>query len=244
MDTPEDALKAADVILCLLFDKQAILDTLFSEKCKKLLIGRTFINMATVSPADSEEILSLCKKHKANFLEAPVLGTKLVAEKGQLQVFVGGDKDLFEKHREIFEPFSKYVVYVGEIPAASKLKICTNQILTSTVANFAQGIGMADRSGVSLDLLMDVLRNSMLHCGYYDFKFEPIRNRDFKDVQFDISGGAKDASFVADTCQNLGLDTRLPNAVRDIYHQAAEQFPHNDFAVVYNVINPLNTSSE
>jgi 3-hydroxyisobutyrate dehydrogenase-like beta-hydroxyacid dehydrogenase len=75
-------------------------------------------------------------------------------------VFVGSTKEQFEKYKEYMQPFASTVRHIGEIPAGSILKVfiirnlsCNilqlgmNQMVLSTVTNFATTMAYMKKSG-------------------------------------------------------------------------------------------------
>lgn len=86
-------------------DHEAVENVIFGEGgcIYEAFEGTTFIDMSTISPDSSKDIASRLKKKGFHFLDAPVSGSTWAAESGTLAIMAGGEKEIFEKHRDIVE---------------------------------------------------------------------------------------------------------------------------------------------
>jgi 3-hydroxyisobutyrate dehydrogenase-like beta-hydroxyacid dehydrogenase len=73
--------------------------------------GSVIIDMSTISPAVSKRVASEVDKAGGNMLDAPVSGSVGVAATVALTIQVGGDKKIFETHREVLAAMGKNIHY-------------------------------------------------------------------------------------------------------------------------------------
>ena len=71
----------------------------------------------------------LCDSLGFNFLDAPVTGSVIPAEKGELVFLVGGKKGVVKYVDPLFKIMGKKTIHVGENGMGSALKIVNNQIM-------------------------------------------------------------------------------------------------------------------
>ena len=88
-----------DLIFTMLSDDKAIKKIYYnSEFLKNLKKGSTVIDMSSANPNTALNLSKLLKKHKVNFLDAPVSGGTTGAENAELAIMVGGEKKIFNKY--------------------------------------------------------------------------------------------------------------------------------------------------
>lgn len=103
---------------------------------------------------------------------------------------------------------------------------------------------------------MEILRNSAVHCKYFDMKLPAMQNRDFTNPYFLTLGAfvrystnnitmlvlilllQKDLSLIVKECKKLGMDTTAVEGITGLMEKAALKYPELDFASVYNIVNP------
>lgn len=75
--------------------------------------GQLLIDLTTSQPSLAKELTAAAAEKGAQMLDAPVSGGDIGARQGTLTVMVGGDRQVFEDHRDLFQQFSKEVHYFG-----------------------------------------------------------------------------------------------------------------------------------
>ena len=86
VDTPKEVFEASDVTLALLFDYASVRNTVLSDPPS--LRGKRVVQMSTIAPKDNLALLQAVEEAGGEFIEAPVLGTRSVAQAGKLQVIL------------------------------------------------------------------------------------------------------------------------------------------------------------
>ncbi len=111
-DTPADAARDADVIISMLADDDASRRTWTGEQgaLNGAKPGAVIVESSTVTPAWIAELEGLASKRNLSLLDAPVTGSRLQAEAGQLIFLVGGDAGVLERVRPVLAAMSKEIV--------------------------------------------------------------------------------------------------------------------------------------
>lgn len=132
--TAAEAVSKSTTICVMLSEVSAIRSVLFpSQSPAPALSGKTVINFSTIGPKDTVALAAEVAKAGAVYVESPVLGSVPVAEKGQLNILVGGPTaDVLEKHRALFEVLGR-PRYIGPSPAPSHIKLALNQVILAQV---------------------------------------------------------------------------------------------------------------
>jgi 3-hydroxyisobutyrate dehydrogenase-like beta-hydroxyacid dehydrogenase len=105
----------SDVVLTMLSDDAALEAVMFGAD--GVLAGirpkSTIVDLSSVYPATSRSLAAAASKRDAAVLDAPVSGSTPLAEAGTLVVYVGGDENVYECCRPIFDVISSASFLMG-----------------------------------------------------------------------------------------------------------------------------------
>src|SRR5690348_477269 len=101
--TPSEAAQNADYVMSIVSDSAASEEVILGKEgvLQTLKPGAILIDSATISPVVSRRLACATAGKKANFLDAPVTGSKHGAEKGELTFMIGGERETFERALQI-----------------------------------------------------------------------------------------------------------------------------------------------
>ncbi|MHC4295238.1 MAG: NAD(P)-dependent oxidoreductase, partial [Planctomycetota bacterium] len=146
-DSPKDAVESADVCILMLTDAAAIREVLFELAPPPSLSGRTVIQMGTISPVQSIEIMQSAIAAGAEYIESPVLGSIPEAREGKLILMVGASEEQFARWSELLRCFGPDPLLIGSVGKAATLKLAMNQLIASLTAGFSLSLGLVQRGG-------------------------------------------------------------------------------------------------
>ena len=98
VDKPKELPLKCDVIFTCVSNDEALKDVLFSDDgvFNTLNSKNALIDSGTTSSELTKDIYQKSKSKKIEFLDAPLTGSKIGAETGQLVLMIGGKKEIFE----------------------------------------------------------------------------------------------------------------------------------------------------
>ena len=124
--------------------------------------GKILVDMSTVSPGLSRELARQVRDRGARMVDAPVSGSVLTLEQGKLSIMVGGDRETFDRIKPLLEDIGPKVTYVGSNGLAVSMKIATNISVGVQMLAFAEGVRLAEKSGIARETAVDVLTHSVI----------------------------------------------------------------------------------
>jgi 3-hydroxyisobutyrate dehydrogenase len=160
--SPADAARDSDVIISCLPDSpevEALLDGA-DGLLAGARVGATVVDCTSGDPASSRRIAARLADRGVAFIDAPVSGGVIGAEKGTLTVMVGGDAAVLERVRPVLETFGQKIVHCGEIGAGDALKAVNNALLAVHIWSAAEGLATLVKAGVSPKVALDVINAS------------------------------------------------------------------------------------
>jgi 3-hydroxyisobutyrate dehydrogenase len=159
--TPAEAVKGASIIISMLSDdaasrsvwlgKEGALDG--AEK------NSVLIESSTVSPTWIAELAAAAAQRGLNFLDAPVTGSRMQAEAGQLSFLVGGTEAALAKATPALKAMSKEITHLGPIGSGAKMKLINNFLCGVQIASLAEGLAWIERSGLDTEKALTVLKS-------------------------------------------------------------------------------------
>jgi len=206
-DTPRDVAAAADVTFVMVANSaalRAVADGPFG-----LVAGlghdKILVDMSTVSPVVSRELAARAREAGAQMVDAPVSGSVLTLEQGKLSIMVGGDRQTFDRVRPILEDIGPKVTYVGANGLAVSMKIATNISVAVQMLAFAEGVLLAEKSGIARETAVDVMTNSAIGSPMLQYR-GPFVLQMPEQAWFDTAMMQKDLQLALD----MGRDLRVP----------------------------------
>jgi 3-hydroxyisobutyrate dehydrogenase-like beta-hydroxyacid dehydrogenase len=157
--TPYELAGRSEAILCSVPDDAAVREVVTGRNGVLAASGplRYFVDLSTVSPANSRELAKAGRERGVSMIDAAVSGSTPQAEQGALVVFTGGVPDACEHVRPILDVFSSSVHYMGPSGSGSAMKLVVNTLLGVGIQAIAEAIALGQKAGLPKDRLLDVL---------------------------------------------------------------------------------------
>jgi 3-hydroxyisobutyrate dehydrogenase len=222
-ESPAEAVADADVLITLLADGRAVEEVMDTTggAAAAARDGAIWIQSSTVGLSATERLAELAAEHGLVFVDAPVLGTKEPAEKGELLVFASGPAEAKALCEPIFEVIGKTTQWVGEAGAGTRLKLVVNTWLLAVVEGAAEAISLARALGLDPNEFLGAVSGGPLDTSYLQLKGKLMIERRF-EPSFKASLAEKDARLVLEAAERAGLELRLVEAVQQALARAVE----------------------
>src|SRR4029077_12719485 len=198
--------------------------------------GKVLIDMSTVSPAFSRSVAAKVRAKGADMVDAPVSGSVITLQEGKLSVMVGGRKDTFDRIASLLHDIGPKVTYVGDSGLALVVKIATNLSLAVQMLAFSEGILLAEKSGISREIAVEVLTNSAIASPMVKYR-GPFVLKLPEEAWFNVNMMQKDMLLALDLSRKL--DVQMPTtAVTNEFLTSARGMGlvQEDFAVLFDVL--------
>jgi 3-hydroxyisobutyrate dehydrogenase len=162
-DGPRGVVDASEVTILCVPNSPEVVDVI-DAAFPALGDGRLVVDTSTIDPAVERRQHERVAAAGARYLEAPLSGGTVGAQKGTLTLMVGGDEATLDAARPALEPFAGLIVHVGGPGMGQVVKLCNNLIYAAQMLATAEATVMAERSGVDLAQLYEVLTHATADC--------------------------------------------------------------------------------
>ncbi len=192
-ETPAALAAAVDVVITMLADDASQDEVLFGKDgiVEGASSARTVINMGTISPEASRTHAARLRERGHQALDAPVSGSTKAAADAALVILVGGDREVYERHRPIFDVLGKRSFYFGPHGQGANAKLAINLLLGVQVLGLAEAVVLGVKNGLDRDTLLDMIGTTAVASPFIAMKTPAIRSGHFP-VAFPLKHMVKD----------------------------------------------------
>ena len=210
--TPEEVARQAPVVLTSLPGPAEVEEVALGPQGLVLGLqpGSVYADLSTGSPTRVRQVAERIEAIGAHMLDAPVSGGTIGADAGTLAVMVGGDREVFEAVRPVFEAIGQGVSYVGPIGSGTVAKLVHNSISLTTRIVVQEGMALAVKAGVAPGVMLQVLRDAAFGKQTLLNQLpEVVFKGDFSTPRFTLSLAHKDVSLGQELAQEMGAPMEL-----------------------------------
>jgi 3-hydroxyisobutyrate dehydrogenase-like beta-hydroxyacid dehydrogenase len=219
--TPAEAARSAEVVWICVSDTAAVESVLLDENgvANALQKGTIVADSSTISPQTSVSLAEKVRAKGADFVDAPITGSKIGAENATLIFIVGGKPETVTKLQPFFSAMGKQVVHVGPNGHGLAAKLAMNLMIAMIYEGFAEALTLARKLGVDQDKLFSLINASMVKSGVVEYKMPFVERRDFSP-NFPLRLMYKDIKLMLESAKEA--DVALPGleTVKRIYDES------------------------
>jgi 3-hydroxyisobutyrate dehydrogenase/2-hydroxy-3-oxopropionate reductase len=223
-DSPADAAAAADVVISMLTDGDAVMALYEGEHgvLEGLREGQVILEMSTVLPEVSRSLDERVRAGGAGILDAPVSGSVSLAEAGQLTIMVGGQEADLERARPVLESLSARIFHMGPLGSGAVMKLAVNNVVMGINQSISESLVLAERAGIDRSKAYDVFSASAIGAPFVQYKRAAFLDPEGTPMAFSVDLAAKDMGLVLELGEQVGAD--LPQAEIDVavLHEIAD----------------------
>jgi 2-hydroxy-3-oxopropionate reductase len=207
--------------------------------------GTLVVVMSSVSPVGIQDFgraVIEASGGNATVLDAPVSGGTQGAQQGTLAIMAGGSDKDFARALPALQAMGTTVRRLGGLGAGSLAKACNQLVVGTTTAALAEAAELAERSGLDVEALFDVLSGGLASSRVLEVVGPRLAAEDYTPT-----GPAKfmhkDLSFVLESARSVGAAVPMASAGVELYaHLIRQGLGDLDLAVVRQAIANLGTT--
>lgn len=164
------------------------------------------LDMTTGNPDEMEQLAARLAVFGVHYLDCTVGGSSQQAERGELILMVGGERQAFECVKELVQAIAKRVFYLGRTGSGARMKLVFNLVLGLNRAVLAEGLAFARAIGIDPATALEVLKSGGAYSRVMDTKGTKMLRSDFtpearlaqhhKDVRLILEQGRKHGAYL------------------------------------------------
>ncbi len=222
--SPQDAAQGAEVVWMCVSDTAAVEQVLFggSGVDGALREGMILVDSSTIAPTATVRFAEKVRAKGADYVDAPMTGSKVAAEAGSLIFIMGGREETIERLKPLLAAMGKKFFRMGETGKGQAAKLVMNLQIALIYEGFAEALTLAAKLGVSAGTLLPLIESSMVRSGVVEYKAPFVLNRDFTP-NFPLRLMLKDIRLTLEAARELRVKLPALETVEEVYELASEE---------------------
>ncbi len=223
-NSPIEAARGREVVWTCVSDTAAVEHLLFGQDGvhSALEPGMVVVDSSTISPSATRRFAERVRARGADYVDAPITGSKAGAESAQLIFIVGGAQPTLERLQPLFGAMGKKVLYMGETGMGQSAKLGGNLMIALIYEGFAEALTLTTKLGVPRERLIELINTSMVRSGVVEYKAPFVLRRDFSP-NFPLRLMHKDIHLMLDAAREHRVKLPGLETVEEIYEVATEE---------------------
>jgi 3-hydroxyisobutyrate dehydrogenase len=174
--------------------------------------GSAWFDLSTNSPTVVRRLHERFAKKGIAVLDAPVSGGPSGAKSGKLALWVGGEREVFDRFRAVLDAIGDQVLYIGSIGAGSVAKLVHNCAGYAMQLALVEVFTMGVKAGVEPLALWAAIRQGALgRKRSFDRIGDQFLQGKFDPPNFALALAHKDVTLATELGREVGVPMRLAN---------------------------------
>ena len=182
--------------------------------------GHLIVDMTTSLPELTVGFNHELAAQGIGFIDGPMNRSPSDAERGALNLLLGGSDEQVARVRPVVETFSENVWHVGPAGAAHGIKLVNNFLLISNLATVLEAAVAAERFGISHQALLDICSQGGANSAILRRLLPYPIEGDDSGFQAKASTILKDVSYYNKMADEAGLHSTMSKAAQSFFRLA------------------------
>jgi len=221
--TPKNVAESSELVITCVKDADAVEQILFSQN--GIVAGKhddlTVAEMSTINPSSAIQNSKRLGEEGINSLEIPVMGGPNVAIHGQLVLMASGDRDVFDKYKEVFDTIANKTFFLGKSGSAHSIKIAMNLQISLLALALSEGITLTRKAGFDPEKFLEILNSTYFKTGMSENKAHKMIKNEFEPT-FTLKNLKKDLDIITETAKEFGAVLPMAERANEIYAEAVK----------------------
>lgn len=223
--SPAEAAHDADVVISIVADDEASRRVWLGADgvlAARRAPGAVAVESTTVSHAWMLELGARCAQAGWPLLDAPVTGGPEGARDARLTVLAGGPASTLERATPVLLGFASRVLHFGPLGAGTAYKLIVNTIGATQIAAVAQGMLLARKLGLPLDVVVDALSSGSAASPVVRAVSRKMAEESFEAVRFAARWRSKDANYGLQLARACGEAAEAWSGAQQLFARTVE----------------------
>ena len=241
-DTPKHLAKSSELIITCVKDGDAAEQVLFGQD--GIVAGKhdglAVAEMSTINPNSAIQNSKRLNEEKISSLETPVMGGPNVAIDGKLVLMASGDRDVFDKYKQVFDTIANKTFFLGKSGSAHSIKIAMNLQISLLALALAEGITLTKKAGFDPEKFLEILNSTYFKTGMSENKAHKMIRNEFEPT-FTLKNLQKDLGIITEAAKDFGAVLPMAERANEIYRDAVDDgFGEIDYTGILAYIKKLS----
>lgn len=184
--------------------------------------GGVVVDMSTIDPQTSQRVGAELRRRGLHMVDSPVGKTSEHAATGTLTLMVGGEPDIIARVKPVLDCMGSETFLCGGPGMGHAMKITNNLLATTIMAANTEALAIGVKSGLTLELMLDVMRTTMAWNNQLAVAMPKKAFRGDDSPGFMVKLAAKDVRLAVELARALGFEAPVGQGAQKTLERAME----------------------
>ncbi len=240
-DSPKALAETSDLIITCLPNPAVCAAVMEAEDgvLQGLSEGKIWAEMSTTDEAEVKRLGALVSEKGGLPLDCPVSGGCHRAASGNISIFVGCERDVFERVLPVIKAMGRWILHTGPLGTASMLKVVSNYLATANLVTLCEALVTSKMAGLDLNIAYEAIRISSGNSFVHETESQVILNGS-RNINFTMELVAKDVSLFQAVAQRANVPLEVAPLLLQIFEDGIERYGPREWSP--NIIRRLEES--
>lgn len=227
----------SDIIITSLPRPEAVMKVYLEEGgiIENARAEQILIEASTIDPVTSESIEKVARGKRVGMLAVCLGKGPKQAEEGTLPLYIGGDKETYEKVQELLNDLGGKAYYLGGVKASTGFKLISNMVGLGNLALLAEGYMLSAQLGIPPEVFHEALRDSGAASYQLDLRLPMMIKGDYA-TKFAVSYVRKDVGLGLEMARQEKVPVPVSAVISQLYTMAEKRgWGSLDAAAIYKI---------
>jgi 3-hydroxyisobutyrate dehydrogenase len=219
VNTPSEVAENSEFVFCCVGNDDDLRSVVLGENgaFSKMRKDSVFIDHSTVSAQVAQDLTKLATDSGFSFMDAPVSGGEVGAQKGTLTVMCGGAAEAFKRIEPIVNSYSKSCVLMGANGAGQLTKMVNQICIAGVLQSLSEALLFSEKSGLDSNLVIDVISQGAAGSWQMDNRGKTMIKNEF-EFGFAVDWMRKDLGICLEEANKISASLPI-TAIIDQYYK-------------------------
>ena len=238
-ESPAAMMRECDgVITCL--PSPSASDAVLQQMLDEIGPGKIWMEMSTTDEAEVRRLGEMVQARGGSAVDCPVSGGCHRADTGNISIFAGCDRGVFETILPLLTVMGRRILHTGPLGSASILKVITNYLATANLVSCAEALSVAKGAGMDLGTAYEAIRISSGNSFVHETESQVILNGS-RDISFTMDLVAKDIGLFQQVADRAGVPLELNPLLIGIFQDGMSRYGPRELSP--NIIKRLEEAA-
>ena len=185
--------------------------------------NKIWLEMSTTDESEIKRLGKLVKEKNGVPLDGPVSGGCHRAATGNIAIFVGGERNAFEKILPVLTVMGKKILYTGELGSATVIKIITNYLAYTHLVALGEAWTVAKKSNLDLSKVYKGIAVSSGNSFVHETESQVILNGSY-NINFTMDLVLKDTGLFDNLAKKLNAPLEISPLIFKIFKDGEKKY--------------------
>jgi len=241
-DSPKELAQTCDVVITCLPSPAACSQVMEADDgiLAGLSDGKIWAEMSTTDESEVKRLAELVRAKGASAIECPVSGGCHRAATGNISIFAGCDRDVFDRMLPMLATIGRRVLHTGPIGSASVLKVMTNYLATANLLTLCEAMVTMKAAGIDMATTYEAITISSGTSFVAETEGQVILNGG-RDISFTMDLVKKDIGLFHSVAESHNVPLDISPVMVDIFNNGIERYGERELSP--NIIRRLEDAT-